>query len=161
MAALSKLCVAFSAVSSLCSHQVDFSLGWLPPFFRTILILAVFLFVTVRFCSGTLRCSSKTISRFFFILFLCPSYSYQIKFTLVSTVVCYTSDPYHLGNTFFILVTSSMTLLLRESCLWSNSICITWKKNPGLSPDLQNQNLHFNKTPREIYAHHILRSIAI
>lgn len=47
--ALSKLCVALGAVSSLCSHQINFSLGWLSPRVRPVLIPVVFLSAVAHF----------------------------------------------------------------------------------------------------------------
>ena len=62
--ALSKFCVALSAVSFLRSHQINFSLGWLSPRFRPVLVPVVFLFGVAHCFSGTLSCSSEMISRF-------------------------------------------------------------------------------------------------
>ena len=72
-----KLCVAPTAVSFPCSHQIFSSLGWFSPCFETVLILGTSPFVAAKFFTGTLSCSSKMISHFIFFQF--PSYSYQVK----------------------------------------------------------------------------------
>lgn len=62
--ALSKLCIALSAVIYFCSHQINFSFGWLLPCFRLVLISVVFLLIATQFFSRTLTCSNKITSRF-------------------------------------------------------------------------------------------------
>ena len=61
---LFKLCVALTAGSFPCSHQIFSSLGLFPPCFGPVLILGVSLFLAAQFFTGTLSSSNKMSSRF-------------------------------------------------------------------------------------------------
>lgn len=111
--ALSKLCAALSAVSFLHSHQTNFSLGWLSPSFRPVLITVAFLFGVAQCFSGTLSSSSEMISRFSSFTFVYLLFSWNRVYIIISQCCTKLSIPSILGINFSCF---SFSLVLRE---WS------------------------------------------
>lgn len=72
--------VSLGAACFPCSHQASPAWGWLPPWWRPVLVLGVFKFIGAQFYSGTLRCSNEMMSRFSSFSFCFPSI--PIKFVL-------------------------------------------------------------------------------